>query len=187
MLKRLLIVGTLLLDLALCPPAFSGSSAFNAIPNAAVSNITNSDGTLTVSPTTGAVVASINLAHANTWSALQTFNSTGDIYLNGGVAWTATYAGGNTGTSYAINIDNGNLQSTTITGAVAITLTTPTHPGKTTIVLTMDGTGHVYSISGCKWPGGTAITYSTAASKVDIISILYDGSNFYCMGGAAFS
>lgn len=41
----------------------------------AVSSVANSDGTLTVSPTTGAVVASLNLSQANTWAAAQTFNN----------------------------------------------------------------------------------------------------------------
>jgi len=40
---------------------------------AAVASVGNSDGTLTVSPTTGAVVVSIALGHANTWSGQQTF------------------------------------------------------------------------------------------------------------------
>lgn len=35
----------------------------------AVSSVSNSDGTLTISPTTGAAVASLNLSHANTWTA----------------------------------------------------------------------------------------------------------------------
>ncbi len=55
-----------------------------------VSSVANSDGTLTISPTTGAVVASLNLAHANTWSAIQTFSTaptfsglTGYVYANG--------------------------------------------------------------------------------------------------------
>jgi hypothetical protein len=39
-----------------------------------VSSVTNSDGTLTISPTTGPVVASLNLAKANTWTNTQTFN-----------------------------------------------------------------------------------------------------------------
>lgn len=34
--------------------------------------VSNSDTTLTISPTTGTVVASLNLAHANTWTGLQT-------------------------------------------------------------------------------------------------------------------
>jgi hypothetical protein len=38
----------------------------------AVSSVSNSDSTLTISPTTGAVVASLNLAHANTWTGAQT-------------------------------------------------------------------------------------------------------------------
>jgi hypothetical protein len=42
---------------------------------AGVDSISNSDGTLTISPTTGAVVASINLLNANVWGAQQTFNS----------------------------------------------------------------------------------------------------------------
>lgn len=37
------------------------------------SSVSNVDGTLTISPTTGAVVASLNLGHANTWTATQTF------------------------------------------------------------------------------------------------------------------
>lgn len=40
-----------------------------------VSSVTNSDGSLTISPTTGAVIASLNLGNANTWTAKQTFNS----------------------------------------------------------------------------------------------------------------
>lgn len=37
-------------------------------------SVTNNDGTLTISPTTGAVVASLALGNANTWTALQTFS-----------------------------------------------------------------------------------------------------------------
>src|SRR6202000_1096800 len=40
-----------------------------------VSSVSSSDVTLTVSPTTGVVVASMALGHANTWTALQTFSS----------------------------------------------------------------------------------------------------------------
>ncbi len=39
----------------------------------AVSSVSNADGTLTISPTTGAVVASLNLGSANNWTALQQF------------------------------------------------------------------------------------------------------------------
>jgi len=52
-----------------------------------VQSVSNTDGTLTISPTTGAVVASLNLAHANIWSATQTFsNSTNSAIFNNGPA-----------------------------------------------------------------------------------------------------
>lgn len=59
----------------------------------AVSSVSNSDGTLTISPTTGAVVASIALGHANTWSGLQT----GTAWLtNGTTAGFVDYGQGST-------------------------------------------------------------------------------------------
>lgn len=42
----------------------------------AVSSVSNSDSTLTISPTTGAVVASINLTNPNTWTGVQQFPNT---------------------------------------------------------------------------------------------------------------
>jgi hypothetical protein len=45
-----------------------------------VTSVSNSDGSLTISPTTGDVIASINTAHANTWTAEQKFNLPGATY-----------------------------------------------------------------------------------------------------------
>ena len=65
-----------------------GDGSWAAI-SAAVSSVSNSDSTLTVSPTSGNVVASLNLGNANTWTAKQTFDAlafalgsdaTGDLY-----------------------------------------------------------------------------------------------------------
>lgn len=56
-----------------------------------VSDVSNSDGTLTISPTTGSVVASLNLANANTWGATQGF---GTITFNSGTASIISNGGG---------------------------------------------------------------------------------------------
>lgn len=40
-----------------------------------VGTVSNSDGTLTISPTAGAVVASLNLANANVWTVVQTIQT----------------------------------------------------------------------------------------------------------------
>jgi hypothetical protein len=53
----------------------SGTGAACGGGGGAVSSVANSDGTLTISPTTGAVVASLALGHANTWTAAQTFSA----------------------------------------------------------------------------------------------------------------
>jgi hypothetical protein len=45
----------------------------STVGGGAVSSVSNADGTLTITPTSGAVVASLNLGHANTWTATQTF------------------------------------------------------------------------------------------------------------------
>lgn len=42
------------------------------LPGTFVNSVSNSDGTLTVTPTTGNVIASLNLSQANTWLAQQT-------------------------------------------------------------------------------------------------------------------
>jgi len=59
-------------------PLYWGDSTLvtsDSLGTIAVTSVTNSDGTLTISPTTGAVVASLNLGNANTWTGLQTFSA----------------------------------------------------------------------------------------------------------------
>lgn len=98
----------------------SGSSALNTdangtiicgAANGLISSVSNADGTLTISPTTGAVVASLALGHANTWSALQQF----------GAAASSTQISAYTGAYF------GATATTTITagGFVGIGTSTP--------------------------------------------------------------
>lgn len=65
--------------------------------SAAVASVSNSDGTMTISPTTGAVVSSINLAHANTWTGAQTVNLSGGALpaLTGRAFQVGGVSGGN--------------------------------------------------------------------------------------------
>lgn len=58
--------------------AFPGASS--------VISVSNSDGTLTISPIVGNVVASLNLSHANTWSGTQTFNG---VVMAGQISFSA--------------------------------------------------------------------------------------------------
>jgi hypothetical protein len=78
----------------------------------AVSSVSNSDGTLTISPTTGAVVASLALNHANTWSALQTFGTNISI---GGVTPTGATGTGNNVFATAPTITGASVNGVTLT------------------------------------------------------------------------
>lgn len=59
----------------------------NGSGGGAISSVSNIDGTLTISPTTGAVIASLALGHANTWiTNPQTFN--GGVILGNNVTFS---------------------------------------------------------------------------------------------------
>ena len=45
-----------------------------------VDSVTNSDGSLTISPTTGDVIGSLNVAHSNTWTGVQHFNLADEVF-----------------------------------------------------------------------------------------------------------
>ena len=98
----------------------------------AVSSVSNSDSTLTCSPTTGAVVCSLNLGHANSWTGVQTFSvgaampSTAALVFNGtsGLSYggaSATLKVGNgtpgdsSGTLDASILNGGNVTGATVT------------------------------------------------------------------------
>lgn len=77
-MKRILV--SLFAAALFATSAFAQQSALPMVPSGgssssggAVSSVSNSDGTLTISPTSGAVLASLSLGHANTWSGQQTF------------------------------------------------------------------------------------------------------------------
>jgi hypothetical protein len=65
-----------------------GAGGFALVSAANVASVSNSDGTLTISPTTGAVVASVNQANPFTWSGAANFTST--FKINGNtITWPA--------------------------------------------------------------------------------------------------
>lgn len=129
MLKRYIILFTLLWPFT-ANAQFSGSGIPQPIVNgdciigsggqaiwgscsgsgAAVTSVSNSDGTITFSPVTGAVVGSLALSHANTWLSAQTFPSpifTGTVteaVVN--TSGAATFTGGVSVTSGGLNFGN---------------------------------------------------------------------------------
>lgn len=84
----------------------------------AVSSVSNSDGTLSVSPTTGTVVAGLNLGHANTWLGLQTFTNASSTLFS------STYASSTRGIFGTVTLGNtkgvsGNCLHADINGVIS--------------------------------------------------------------------
>ena len=155
-----------------------------------VSTITNTDGSLTISPQTGVVQANLNVGHANSWTATQTSGVSGGVssFISQGSIEFSIFANGNSGNSTTLKWDNGNIQSITITGAASLAFTAPTHPGRLTMLVTQDGTGHSYAYtSPVIWASGTVPTWSSGVTQKDVASFIYDGSVYWGIGNTAFS
>jgi antitoxin component YwqK of YwqJK toxin-antitoxin module len=92
------------------------------IGNFGVSSVSDDgNGTMTVSPTTGAVKIGINLANVNTWTGLQTFNSLAIADTN--IALTGSSTNLSATGNFSINTDDIFVEKTT--GRVGIGTTTP--------------------------------------------------------------
>lgn len=90
---------------------------------ASVASVSNSDGTLTISPTTGAVIGSLALSHGNVWTATTTFaggltatnatstNATSTVFYAGAstIATTETASKFNATSSAATSTFSGNI------------------------------------------------------------------------------
>jgi hypothetical protein len=127
------------------------------ISGGGVTSVSNSDGTLTISPTSGAAVASLALGHANTWSGQQTF--------------VAPVLGAATATSL--------LASGIVDGEAPVTLTT----GASCTLGTASGCNSVAYNSGYTYnqeaTAATAVTYTlptAAAGKQYCVGNSYNGS-----------
>lgn len=99
------------------------------------------------------------------------------------------YDNGNSGTSKTIDwAANGHKQKITMTGDCTLTFTAPAGPCNLLLKKIQDGTGSRVPTwpAAVKWPGGTKPVHS-GASKTDIVSFYYDGTNYYGVANMDFS
>jgi hypothetical protein len=107
-----------------------------------ISSVANSDGTLTISPTTGVVIASLALGHANTWSGVQTFGAN-DLVLGGVTGSTQCLHASSFGVVTGTGSDcggGGTVTSVAITAGANVT-TSGTCSGSTIINCTVNAAG----------------------------------------------
>lgn len=97
-----------------------------------------------------------------------------------GSYYSALVADGNSGTAQTIDWSTGNEHASTLTGNVTYTFSNPVSGGRY-VLLISTGSGSFTATwpAAVKWPGSTAPTITTAASKVDLVTFIYDGTNYY--------
>lgn len=82
--------------------------------------------------------------------------------------------------SATIDWTQGNKAVITLTEDVTLTFTNPSKPCNLLLRIVQDSTGgHTLTFPTIKWAGGNAPTLTTTASAIDIISLYFDGTNYY--------
>jgi hypothetical protein len=112
--------------------------------------------------------------------------------LSGKTVEAATFSNGyteevvtaNTGTAYTIDLANGSVQNLTLTGSCVFTFPSATAGRSFLLILRQDATGSrtvtwptVTDI--VRWPGGTAPTLTSTASRVDVFAFTADGTRWF--------
>lgn len=118
-------------------------------------------------------------------SALKTLtiDSTGTVYPQSAVTFAKQYVSAKyaltDGATIALDWTNGNVQTVTLGGNRTFTFASPIAGGRYVIVLLQDGTGsRTITWPTIKWAGGTAPVLTTTANKKDVITIIYDGTDY---------
>lgn len=86
---------------------------------------------------------------------------------------------GNSSTATTIALDNGTVQTVTMTGNCTFTMPTLV-AGKSFILFVNSGSGgYTGTFTSVKWSSGSAPTLTASASKTDILTFACDGSYWY--------
>jgi hypothetical protein len=85
---------------------------------------------------------------------------------------------GNSGTSATLSLSSSSVQTVTLSGNCTFTMPTATAGASLTVILTQGGS-NTATFTGVKWPGGTAPTITTGANKIDVLTFVSDGTNWY--------
>lgn len=130
-----------------------------------------------------ATPSSANLISAvtdETGSGVLVFNNTPSLTNPTVTNYVETPYSANSSTAITLALTNGTVQIITLTGNATITMPTATSGKSFIMLLKQDATGsRTVTWTTVKWPGGTAPTITSTASKQDIYSFFADGTNWY--------
>jgi len=183
-------------------PQLGGSLDVNGQSIVSVSdgNITiapNGAGNIQLTPATG----NITLGAVNFPTADGSINQFITTNGSGTLAFTSTltgstltnyketiYTAGTTTGTITPSVANGNVQSITLSGSITLNaLGTPETGDSMTLIVKQPSSGGPYTLTSSMLFAGGTKTLSTAANAIDIISVLYDGTNYWASLSTNFS
>jgi len=98
------------------------------------------------------------------------------------------YTGGTTTGTITPDVVNGNVQSITLSGNITFNAFSNPETGQSmTLIVKQPASGGPYTLTSTMLFAGGTKTLSTAANAVDIMSVVYDGSNYYASLATNFS
>ena len=113
-----------------------------------------------------------------------TIQTNGNLVVTGNTKIQAlqetVYATGFTGGAWTANVALGTIQTATLTSNITSLAFTNMPPGGTvTLIITQGGSGsYTLTTTGIKYAGASS-TLSTAVGAIDMLNILFDGTNYY--------
>jgi len=168
-----------------------------SVSNGNITIAPNGSGNIQLTPATGNItLGAVNFPTADgsvnqfiTTSGSGTLSFTSTLVGSTFTDYKETiYTGGTTTGTITPSVANGNVQSITLSGSITLNaLGTPETGDSMTLIVTQPASGGPYTLtSSMKFAGGTK-TLSTAANAIDIISVVYDGTNYYASLSTNFS
>ncbi len=166
---------------------------FEDVTSGSVSTVNVSSTKLTFNPslgrlTTTQVVAALDGIVGSVTPAAGTFTS---LTANTSASLKAITEGalydlGTTGGTVAPNVANGNVQKITLNSALTINAFTSPVAGQSLTLIIYGGTAYTSITSTMKFAGGVK-TLTGTAGCIDILSVYYDGTNYFASLGKGFA
>jgi hypothetical protein len=96
---------------------------------------------------------------------------------------------GNSGAAPTIDWSNGQSQKIVLTANATATLTNPVAGEVYMLKVVQDGTGsRTLTLPGtAKWAGAAAATLTTTAAAIDVLTLYFDGTNYFVSAGLNYA
>lgn len=161
---------------------YTGSAFVQSLSGSGVSNYLSKWNT-TTGLTSGLIYDNSSGIGIGTSSPTAKLHIVGDCNIDGDLTVSsvirALVNNGNSGATQTVNLNNGSIQTYTLTNNCSFTMPS-TVAGQNFRVFLNTGTGgHTATFSGVLWLNSIAPTITTTASKVDILDFVSDGSYWY--------